>query len=135
MIWLLLTIYFLNQKNGKFLCFIAGIAQLGDFLFYELNYYGVREVYCNNILRLKDTSVIIIMYLLIAIGAILLGFSSKSVKEHTTHNTKTALNHASSATASTESLAVRLEKLKELLDHGVITQQEFDEKKKQILDS
>jgi membrane protease subunit (stomatin/prohibitin family) len=43
-------------------------------------------------------------------------------------------NQSSASTASDDHVA-KLQKLKQMLDSGLITQQEYEEKKKQIIDS
>jgi hypothetical protein len=128
--WILLTISFFNRnhKSATPLSVISGITQFMGFLLY---------LSCYSTVFLRDPRsrwiiVAVIACLFLTIGAILLGFSSKSTNKQ---RKKTDSNNASSASISTANAAVRLEKLKELLDHGVITQQEFDEKKKKILDS
>jgi hypothetical protein len=122
--WILLAATLLSRKNAKTLGIVAGIAKLAYLplcaILYKF-YFGDSWSWSLEA---------IIPNLLLAVGAFFVGFALDPGNEYAGN---TSSNGTAPVAASTESAATRLEKLKALLDQGVITQQEFDEKKKQIL--
>lgn len=62
----------------------------------------------------------------------MIGLASESLLSDEKAVVKTSVNAGTNATFA-ESQVERLTKLKTLLDSGVISQEEFDEKKKQII--
>ena len=77
------------------------------------------------------TSIIICALIGVVIGVIYTIVCAK--REKTTQDTSTAGNQKAQETDITETQIVQIEKYKKLKDEGVITQEEFDAKKKQIL--
>ena len=74
------------------------------------------------------TFINVVICLLRIIGGVLFGFAFATEKKPALAKTSNV-----AATADTESTIEKLTKLKSLLDSGIITQEEFDEKKKQML--
>ena len=58
---------------------------------------------------------------------------SNDVAENIANFLKSAINKAKEANSKSNSVAEEIRKLKELFDEGIITQEEFDIKKKQLL--
>ncbi len=123
-IWVLLLIASLNPKLTKKLGIAAGIIAAVRFLFSlisNLIVYG----------SLGLTFTGFLSYLALIVGALMIGLSAtdNAAKEISA----TAASKATLVEKNSETQIDRLTKLKSLLDNGVITQEEFDQKKKQIL--
>jgi len=123
-IWVLLLIASLNPKLTKKLGIAAGIIAAVRFLFSLIS-----NLIVNGSLGLTFTG--FLSYLALIVGALMIGLSAtdNAAKEISA----TAASKATLVEKNSETQIDRLTKLKSLLDNGVITQEEFDQKKKQIL--
>lgn len=131
-IWLVVCILFvvigLNRKNAKTICIVAGAllaVRLFVFIFCafcDKIYYDVFSLSFIEFLR----NVIEI------VGTIMMGLAL-NIDDAQESSSKTAGSSGIHSRTPAESQMDRLAKLKDLLDNGVISQEEFDAKKKQIL--
>jgi hypothetical protein len=123
-IWVLLLVAGLNPKSTKKLGIAAGIIAAVRFLFSL-----IINLIVDGLLGLTFTG--FLSYLALIVGALMIGLSASdnAAKEIPA----TAASKATMVEKNSESQIDRLTKLKSLLDSGVITQEEFDQKKKQIL--
>lgn len=80
----------------------------------------------------ENLGIAVICQILLIVGALLLGMAFQTKKAPAKVVT-TATGTAVTATIGTETTIEKLTKLKQLLDDGIITQEEFDSKKKQLL--
>lgn len=146
--WIILTIAFVWKKNAKTL----GIISCGVGLIRYIAIFLILKEFLDNLYaKVPDTrwnifiswikqifygttfgsNVTFLANFPLIIGAFLVGFAlDTTVKKISSHGIVPA---AATANINTASQIQRLEKLKALLDNGVISQEEFDEKKKQIL--
>lgn len=124
-IWVLLLIASLNPKLTKKLGIAAGIIAAVRFLFSLIS-----NLIVNGSLGLI-TFTGFLSHLALIVGALMIGLSAtnNAAKEISA----TAASKATLVEKNSETQIDRLTKLKSLLDNGVITQEEFDQKKKQIL--
>lgn len=124
-IWVLLLIASLNPKLTKKLGIAAGIIAAVRFLFSLIS-----SLIVNGSLGLI-TFTGFLSPLALIVGALMIGLSAtdNAAKEISA----TAASKATLVEKNSETQIDRLTKLKSLLDNGVITQEEFDQKKKQIL--
>lgn len=120
--WILLVIACLNTENAKQLGIVAGVVAIVRLLailimdgLYQFTFMGV------------------LWQVIIIVGAILLGFAYTGVQNKNITALSANTAQRTKSVASVESQIERLINLKSLLDSGVITQEEFDVKKKQIL--
>lgn len=123
-IWGIFAVYFIllliasiNFKASKAFGIAASILAFTIFVFLKIK--G---------LRLSPTSHL--LYLLYILGAFLLGMAFDGKNEYPSENKVT---NKQANPGVIESNTERLLKLKELLDRGIITREEFDAKKKEIL--
>ncbi len=124
--WVLITVIFMIKKNGNILGFVAGGVWLAKCLISpSLPFPGFAFI--DMTLRL----LIIFSSILLIVGAIFAGMAMKVMDKAPR---KTAQSIPVETSVSTENKLERLEKLKTLLDNNVISQDEFDAKKKQLLD-
>lgn len=131
-IWLVVCILFvvigLNRKNAKTICIVAGallavgflvviFGALCDKIYYDFFPLGFIE-FLRNVIEI--------------VGTIMMGLAL-NIDDAQDSSSKTASTSGIHSRTPTESQMDRLAKLKDLLDNGVISQEEFDSKKKQIL--
>jgi hypothetical protein len=119
-VWVLLAVAFVNRKNAKVLSVAAAAGELISVLIFVVVY------------RTVPVAQSLIADLLLIIGAVFAGLALSSMPVKIPQNTSST--STSSSSQSSASPALRIEKLKGLLDQGVISQEEFDAKKKEILD-
>jgi len=123
--WVILIVVGVNKKSAKQLSFVAGgvavlrfaIAMIGNKMgngTFGLTFRGFLS------------------YILLIVGAFMIGMAFDSVTAKVSVNTPNSSSVVAPKTPA-ESQIDRLTKLKGLLDSGVISQEEFDAKKKQIL--
>lgn len=129
LIWLVVCILFvvigLNRKNAKTICIVAGALLAVGFLvviFGNKIYWGTFDLIFDELLR----------YIVRIVGTIMIGLALDIDDAQDSRN-KTVSSSGIHSRTSAESQMDRLAKLKDLLDNGVISQEEFDAKKKQIL--
>ncbi len=120
--WILLVIACLNTENAKQLGIVAGVVAIVRLLaifimdgLYQFTFMGV------------------LWQVILIVGAILLGFAYTGVQNKNITALSASTAQRTKSVASVGSQIERLINLKSLLDSGVITQEEFDAKKKQIL--
>lgn len=124
-VWILIIVSGVNKKSGKTLAMIAGaLSALRFFVIIFGNKLDYGSFGLNAIGFLS--------YLVIIVGTFMIGLASESLLSDEKAVVKASVNAGTNAT-SAESQVERLTKLKTLLDSGVISQEEFDEKKKQII--
>ena len=124
-VWILIIVSGVNKKSGKTLAMIAGaLSALRFFVIIFGNKLDYGSFGLNAIGFLS--------YLVIIVGTFMIGLASESLLSDEKAVVKTSVNAGTNATFA-ESQVERLTKLKTLLDSGVISQEEFDEKKKQII--
>lgn len=121
--WILLVIACLKTENAKQLGIVAGVVAIVRLLaifimdgLYQFTFMGV------------------LWQVIIIVGAILLGFAYTGVQNKNITALSANTAQRTKSVASVENQIERLINLKSLLDSGVITQEEFDAKKKQILE-
>lgn len=131
-IWLVVCILFvvigLNRKNAKTICIVAGAllaVRLFVFIFCafcDKIYYDVFSLgFIEFLLNVVEI-----------VGTIMMGLAL-NIDDAQESSSKTAGSSGIHSRTPAESQMDRLAKLKDLLDNGVISQEEFDAKKKQIL--
>ena len=104
----------LNRKNAKMICIVAGALLAVRFL---LGF----EYFLSDIADILEI-----------VGIIMMGLAL-NIDDAQDSSSKTASTSSIHSMTPAESQTDRLAKLKDLLDNGVISQEEFDAKKKQIL--
>ena len=104
----------LNRKNAKMICIVAGALLAVRFL---LGF----EYFLSDIANILEI-----------VGIIMMGLAL-NIDDAQDSSSKTASTSSIHSMTPAESQMDRLAKLKDLLDNGVISQEEFDAKKKQIL--
>lgn len=123
-IWAVVCILFvvigLNRKNAKTISIVAAALLVVKFLLTTLS----------NSFHLNFTN--ILFNTIPIIGTIMIGLVL-NIDDVKTSSGKTASSNSINLTTPAENQIDRLTKLKDLLDNGVISQEEFDAKKKQIL--
>ena len=124
-VWILIIVSGVNKKSGKTLAMIAGA--LSALRFFVI-IFGDKLDYGSFGLNARG----FLSYLVIIVGTFMIGLASESLLSDEKAVVKTSVNAGTNAT-SAESQVERLTKLKTLLDSGVISQEEFDEKKRQII--
>lgn len=124
-VWILIIVSGVNKKSGKTLAMIAGA--LSALRFFVI-IFGNKLDYGSFGLNARG----FLSYLVIIVGTFMIGLASESLLSDEKAVVKTSVNAGTNAT-SAESQVERLTKLKTLLDSGVISQEEFDEKKRQII--
>jgi hypothetical protein len=112
----------INRKNGKFFGIAAAAIRIVHLIILLVINSGNQYF---------ATGRIILNYLLFAIGAALLGIASDSF-EAKPHVAAVA-SPSTPPPIDTSDRIEKLTKLKALLDSGIITQEEFDAKKKELL--
>lgn len=132
-VWILIIVSGVNKKSGKTLAMIAGaLLALRFFVIIfgnKLDYgsFGLLD-YGSFGLNAR----VFLSYLVPIVGTFMIGLASESLHSDGKVVVKTSATAGTNAT-SAESQVEKLTKLKTLLDSGVISQEEFDAKKKQIL--
>jgi len=124
-VWILIIVSGVNKKSGKTLAMIAGALSALRFfviIFGNKLDYGFFGLNARGFLS----------YLVIIVGVFMIGLATESLPSNAKTATTTSAN-VGTKTTSAESQIERLTKLKTLLDSGVISQEEFETKKKQIL--
>lgn len=129
LLWLivciLLVVIGLNRKNVKMICIVAGALLAVRFFliffghkiaygYFGLDFWG----FLDQILRI--------------VGTILIGLTL-NINETQESSGKTVSSNSINSTAPVKNQIDQLIKLKDFLDNGYISQEEFDAKKKQIL--
>lgn len=125
-LWVIVAAIGANKKQSKQLGFTAGIAAVLNFLIII-----VINLKNQGVFGLSFTG--FLSYFLLIIGAFMIGYASADMPVKAAAKPSTSAGGANAA--SSESQTDRLVGIKKLLDSGVITQEEFEEKKKQILGS
>jgi hypothetical protein len=131
--WVLVALIFINwkKKNKKIFAYIACGILLLVILYYPMDnimfWVNLRGHLPSFHYIASDLIMMVKSYGLLIIGTFLLGLSFETAPK------KVAQPATQSVDTNTESTIVRLEKLQNLLDNNVITKEEFEEKKKQIL--
>lgn len=129
---ILFVVIGLNRKNAKTISIVAAALLVVQFLLTTL-YNNIPSRY-NNIhsssFHLNFTD--ILFNTILIIGTIMIGLVL-NIDDVKTSSGKTASSNNINLTTPAENQIDRLAKLKDLLDNGVISQEEFDAKKKQIL--
>ena len=125
---ILIIIYYLMIliiSNGQTLSKIMGTVAAGIAILWCIMITIADMDYAFNVLRIVRY---VISAIMLAVGAIFLGkvFYQGKRDRGNTENSKQSLN-------TTEDIVEKLTTLKALLDEGIISQEEFDNKKKQIL--
>lgn len=123
-IWFFLLIASINTKSAKSMGIIAGIVAAVHFV----------AVIIGNIAdggSIGLTFLNVLSYLVIIAGALLIGLSSEASEINQV--TSSVSSDKAQIQQGSDNTIERLTKLKALLDNGVITQEEFDSKKKQII--
>ena len=124
-VWILIIVSGVNKKSGKTLAMIAGALLALRFFVIII---GNKLDYGSFGLNARG----FLSYLVLIVGAFMIGLASESLPSDGKVVVKTSATAGTNAT-SAESQVEKLTKLKTLLDSGVISQEEFDAKKKQIL--
>lgn len=123
--WVILIVVGTNKKSAKQLSFVAGGVAILRFAIWMI---GNIVAYGSFGLSFRD----FLSYILLIVGAFMIGMAVDCITAKTPTDTNAATSKAASSTPA-ESQIDRLIKLKGLLDSGVISQEEFEAKKKQIL--
>ena len=84
------------------------------------------------VLAIGGSAKTILLYATLLVGVLLLGVAFQTKKE-SAKPIATATDTTVTVALGTETAIEKLTKLKQLLDDGIITQEEFDVKKKQLL--
>lgn len=123
-IWLLLFIAGINTKSTKSIGIVAGVIAAARFVAIIIgNLVDTGSV------RLAFTD--ILSYLVVSIGALLIGLSAENSAVR--KGGAVASSNKAKIQQGSDNVIERLTKLKALLDNGIITQEEFEMKKKQIM--
>lgn len=129
LLWLivciLLVVIGLNRKNVKMICIVAGALLAVRFF---LIFFGHKIAYGYFGLDFSG----FLQYIILIVGTILIGLAL-NIDSPQESNNKTVSSCSIKSTAQVESKINQLVKLKDFLDNGYISQEEFDAKKKQIL--
>ena len=125
MFWIILIVIGINQKKAKQLSFLAGANII---LYFLLTAIGNQF----SELPLRIDFYTVLDLLLMMIGTIIAGISYEYITTNPAVNTASPTDEAVTVSPA-ESKVDRLIQLKTLLDSGVISQEEFDAKKHQIL--
>ena len=123
--WVILIVVGTNKKSAKQLSFVAGGVAI---LRFAIAMIGDKVAYGSFVLTFRD----FLSYVLLIVGAFMIGMAIDCITVKVSTGTNVATSKAVSSTPA-ESQIDRLTKLKGLLDSGVISQEEFETKKKQIL--
>lgn len=123
-VFVLLLLAVFQRDKAKKLCFTSAGLRVGVFVLTIVSYiiFGVNV---RSILRLIPST------LLGCASIVLVGIVMQAGKK--CENVSPAVPTAAPVTADTSARIDKLMKLKTLLDNGVLTQEEFDAKKKQLL--
>lgn len=121
-VYILFVVIGLNRKNAKTISIVAAALLVVNFLVTVLS-NSSSDLHFGNIL---------FNYILLIIGTIMIGLAL-NIDDVKASSGKTASLNSINLTTPAENQIDRLTKLKDLLDNGVISQEEFDAKKKQIL--
>ena len=124
-VWVLIIVVGVNKKSGKILGMVAGALATLRFLI----------IIFGNIIDCGQFAldfVNFVCYAVIIVGVFMIGLASGDNAPKTSELTKANANGGVHATQA-ESQIDRLTKLKGLLDNGIISREEFETKKKQIL--
>lgn len=113
--YVFLFIACLNRKNATVWCAIAAVS---------------RAILL--VLAIGGSAKTILLYATLLVGVLLLGVAFQT-KKASAKPTATATDTTVTVALGTETAIEKLTKLKQLLDDGIITQEEFDAKKKQLL--
>lgn len=122
----LLMIASIQTKYAITYGFVAGILVIVRFV---INLIGSKASGYNLIISY------VLDELFLVVGGILLGFTYKKLSERVAINKVVTVQNSDTITQKSfeDSNAEKLMHLKSFLDKGIITQEEFDEKKKQLL--
>lgn len=123
--WVLIVVAALNMKNGRTLGIVSSVLIA---LRYLVTIFGNKIAV--GIFGFHLSSFLINLGLILGVLMMGLAFGDNLFKHSETANSKA---NGNGNVTSGESQIERLIKLKELLDKGVISQEEFEAKKKQIL--
>ncbi|MBQ5953671.1 MAG: SHOCT domain-containing protein [Lachnospiraceae bacterium] len=123
-IWVCLLIAGINAKSTKSMGIIAGVIAAVRFIVIVIS-----NLVFARYLGLTFTG--FLSYFVIIAGAFLIGLSAEKIEIK--KEPASASNGKAPIQAKTYNTIERLTKLKSLLDSGVITQEEFESKKKQIM--
>lgn len=124
-VYILFVLIGLNRNNAKTISIVAAALIVVRFIMRTLHY----KIYSGSFhLNFGD----ILFYTILIIGTIMIGLAL-NIDDVKDSSGKTASSNGVNLMTPAESQIDRLTKLKGLLDNGVISQEEFDAKKKQIL--
>lgn len=123
--WVLIVVAALNMKNGRTLGIVSSVLIA---LRYLVTIFGNKIA--AGIFGFHLSAFLINLVLILGVLMMGLAFGDNLFKHSETANSKA---NGNGNVTSGESQIERLIKLKELLDKGVISQEEFEAKKKQIL--
>lgn len=123
--WVLIVVAALNMKNGRILGIVSSVLIAVQYL---VTIFGYKIVFGIFVFQLSE----FLINLGLILGVLMMGLAlgDNLFKHSETANSKA---NGNGNVTSEESQTERLIKLKELLDKGVISQEEFEAKKKQIL--